>query len=285
MIYDGSTLESIEKSLANIFNIEKEALIEKIIDYYFNNIDEFDKNEYLYEDFIESIGVDDTKVVFDYINLFHVISSIDNLDTIKKFGLLDLKESLIRETSLKKYLSKIGINFILTDSVNLTYKDLKYDLSKYNKDNTSTNTEYWKAYYAEYLFHRLSFDYNINGFLFLDNACIDDSYLDLKNESEFFNRLKMFIGDNNLFDEWLENSCSYILKCTVKTGQATLGNGLKWEEEAIEAKKLTKQLIDVSIRIIVDMEVRGEVRYPSEYVLVKNNVIIPFTDIEILDYK
>lgn len=228
MLYDGSSLESVKKSLASVLNISENILIEKIVDYYCENLSNFDDNEFLYEEFIDYLGLEDEDIRFDYIEFFHIISTIDNLDTVKEVGLIDLRKTLTKETSLNNYLKGKGIEFdVNNDGIYIIINGNGDDLSKYNKDDTLTDKKYWKAFYGEYLAHRLSFDYNINGFLYLDNVYEDSNYIDLKNESEFLNRLKSFLDTSDLLDSWNEKCECYILKCRVKTGQVTLGNGLK----------------------------------------------------------
>lgn len=285
-VYDGSSLESVKRSLASVLNISEDILIEKIVYYYCENLSNFDDNEFLYEEFIDYLGLEDEDIRFDYIEIFHIISTIDNLDTVKEVGLIDLRKTLTKETSLNNYLKGKGIEFnVNNDGIYIIINGNGDDLSKYNKDDTLTDKEYWKAFHGEYLAYRLSFDYNINGFLYLDNVYKDSNYIDLKNESEFLNRLKSFLDTSDLLDSWNEKSECYILKCRVKTGQVTLGNGLKWKSEIVEAKKLTKQLIEISIRIIIDFDLRKDKNFPIQYLLVKDGIDIPFNDIKVIEFK
>lgn len=275
-------MDSIKKSLIEVLRLNEEKLIKYIVSYYCDNIETFDYNEFLYEDFIDYIGLNDESILFDEIFFFHSLSVIDELESLKKFGLLNLRDSLTKETTFKKYLNKKGIYINLQDKIEIVFNDIVRDLSLCNEDETS-NEEYWKVKAGEYLYHRLSFDYNINGFLFLDNIIRDSSYFNLMNESEFFTNIKYFTEDANILDEWRANSKWYILKCRVKIGKATLGNGLKWGREEEETKIFTNKLIELAIRNIINVEIRKDELLSIEYVLLKENISIPFSDIKVID--
>lgn len=282
MIFDGSSIDSMKKSLTEILRLNEEELIRSIVYYYCDNISTFDNNEFLYDDFIDYIGLDDKIILYDEIFFFHSLSVIDELESLKMFGLVNLRDSLTKETTFKKYLNKKGVFINLQDKIEIIYNNRIEDLSLYNEDEASDN-EYWKVRAGEYLYHRLSFDYNINGFLFLNNILRDSSYFSLMNESEFFTNIKDFTEDINILEEWRTNSKWCILKCRVKTGQATLGDGFKWRSEDEEAKIFTKKLIELAIRNIINVEIRKDELLPIEYVLLRENISIPFSDIKVID--
>lgn len=137
-----------------------------------------------------------------------------------------MKDRLTKDTSFKKYLNNKGVFINVKDKIEIIYNNRIEDLSLYNEDEASDN-EYWKVRAGEYLYHRLSFDYNINAVLFLDNIIRDSGYFNLMNESEFFTNLKYFTEDANILDEWRANSKWYILKCRVKIGKLSGGEKTK----------------------------------------------------------
>lgn len=283
VIFNGSNIESIKESLAKVLRINEDKLIKKIVFYYWRNVKKFDDINSIYYDFCEFIGLDGDEewLKFDYAYIFHIISTIDNLETINKFGLIDLRETLNKQTALSNYLRNQGISFDLKNGINIIINDKSYDLGKYNSDEAISDKEYWKAYYAEYLFNRLNFDYNLNGFLFLENAYNDSSYKDLKNKSEFFDRLSNYVEDKDIYLKWQENSESYILKCKIDCGQVTLGNGLTWPTK----HEVAKRIIEISIRSIIDFEIRADEVLPITYILVKYGVKIPIDNIEAIKWN
>lgn len=283
IIFDGSNIESIKESLAKVLRINEDKLIKNIIFYYWRNVKKFDDINSIYYDFCEFIGLDGDEewLIFDYIYIFHIISTIDNLETINKFGLIDLRETLCKQTALSNYLRNQGISFDLKNGINIIIDEKSYDLGKYNSDEVISDKEYWKAYYAEYLFNRLNFDYNLNGFLFMENAYNDSNYKDLKNKSEFFDRLGNYVENKDIYLNWKENSDSYILKCKIDCGQVTLGNGLTWPTK----HEVAKRIIEISIRSIIDFEIRADEVLPITYILVKDGVKIPIDNIEAIKWN
>lgn len=282
MIFDGSSIESIKKSLMKVLRLNEEELISNIVYYYCENISNFNDNQFLYDEFIEFLGLEDEIILFDELFLFHSVAAIDKLESLKIYGLLDLRECLTKDTSFKRYLNNKDIFINFQDNIEIIHNNRKENLNLYNEDEVD-NYQFWKVRAGRYLYHRLNFDYNINGFLYLDNILRDSSYFNLMKESEFFNNIKDFTEDENIFDEWRAHSKWYVLKCRVKTGQATLGNGLKWENEDEKAKILTKQLIEIAIRNIINVEIRKSTILSIEYILLKENTSIPFSDIEVID--
>lgn len=283
VVFDGSNIESIKMSLAKILRSDEDKLIRKIVLYYWKNARKFDEMNSLYYDFCEFIGLDGDEdwLEFEYIYFFHVISTIDNLETVNKLGLIDLRETCTKETALRNYLRNQGVSFDLKNEINIKINDKSYDLGKYNSDEAISDAEYWKAYHAEYLFHRLNFDYNLNGFLYSQNAYNDSSYKELKNTSEFLDRLSRYTENANIRSIWQDNSIPYILKCKIDSGQVTLGNGLTWPTK----HEISKQLIEIAIRSIVDLEIRRYSVLSINYILVKYGVKIPIENIEIIKWN
>lgn len=74
MIFYGSSIHSIKKSLTEVLRLNEEQLIINIVCYYCENISSFDENQFLYDDFIEFMGLDDDTILFDEIFLFHSVS-------------------------------------------------------------------------------------------------------------------------------------------------------------------------------------------------------------------
>lgn len=283
VIFDGSNIETIKMSLEKIFRSNENKLIRQIVLYYCKNARKFDEMNSLYYDFCKFIGLDGDEdwLEFDYIYFFHVISTIDNLETVNKLGLIDLRETCSKETALRNYLRNQGVSFDFEDGINIKINNKSYNLGKYDSDEVISDVEYWKAYHAEYLFHRLDFDYNLNGFLYLQNVYNDSSYKDLKNTSEFLDRLSRYTENANISSIWRNNSVPYILKCKIDCDQVTLGNGLTWRTK----HEISKQLIEIAIRSIVDFEIRRYSVLSINYILVKYGVKIPSENIEIIEWN
>lgn len=280
-IFDGSNDRTILNSLANVFNIDEIKLKDNIEKYYKINKERLNIIYSYYDEFIEFMNLEEYEdsIQFDYVYFFHITSSIDYLKSIKEFGVLDLRESLIKETALKKYLQKHRIYFELNDKIELIVDGNKIIMEKFNSDECCDN-DYWQNYHGEYLYHRLSFDYNVNGFLFKNNVYKDSSYFDLKDKAEFLNRLGEFINDDDICLDWKNHKKSYVLKCKMDVTQTTLGNGLTWPTK----QETSKGIIEKALYYMVELEEDKKELPPITYVLINYGIAISFKDIEVLDY-
>lgn len=186
---------------------------------------------------------------------------------------------MIEETAFKKYLQKHGIHFELNDEIKLIVNGNKIIMKTLNQDECCED-DYWKNYYGEYIYHRLNFDYNVNGFLFKNNVYKDSNYLDLKDKAEFLDRLGGFLNDTDICLDWKNDKKSYILKCKIDIGQVTLGNGLTWPTK----QEVSKDIIGKALYYMVQLEQDKLAIQPITYVLINYGISIPFRDIEVLDY-
>lgn len=278
-LFDGSNNITILKSLANIFDMDERKFKNSIKKYYQVNKNRLDNINSYYDEFIEFLELEDD-IQVDYVYFFHITSSIDLLKSIEKFGILDLRESLTKETAFKRYLQDQGICFHLNDGIELINKNKRIELDRFNSDECE-DEDYWRNFHGEYLYHRLNFDYNVNGFLFKINVYKDSSYLDLKNKSEFLNHLGDFLNNKEICFGWENNKKSYILKCKIDVAKATLGNGLTWPTK----HETSRNIINIALNYMIELEQNKRELPPITYVLINYGISIPFRDLEVLNYN
>lgn len=276
MIFDGTSKDSVLMSLANVFmfnGIDFKLCIKKFYD---TNSSRLDGICSYYNEFLDFINFDnDASLLFSYINIFHSTTVIDDFCTMKKFGVLNLRESLIKETSLKQYFEKHNILFDFNYGLKLINNGCIIKFDQFNAD-MDLEDDYWYNYYGEYLRHRLSFDYNINGFLFRENIYIDDSYMNLWNESEFMSNIGKFIENSDICNEWNKVSRPYILKCKVDIESCTFGDGLIWPT----TERTSKEIIEIALYYLIQHEKNNFESAPIKYVMLKEEKFIDFSDVE-----
>lgn len=281
-IFDGSNERSVIKSLANTFNISDEEIKCSIREFYLTNKERLENINSYYDEFIDFINFSEPEeeIVFDYIYFFHIMSSIDNLQSIKEFGVIDLKESLIKRTTLRNYLEENNINFQFNEQIELIVNGKKNNLAIFDSEDFCED-DYWKYFYGQYLYHRLNFDYNINGFLFKYNIYSDKSYSDLKNKSEFLDRLGDFLNNKDVVDKWEKLKKSFFLRCKIQTEKVTLGDGLTWPT----LQETSKKIINRALYYLVELERDKRELPPTTYILINYGISIPYKDIEVFDYN
>lgn len=160
MIYDIRNSELAIETLINLTNVPKDVWINSFRDVKktdYVQIVEWLINEYR----IKELNCDDIDFIFS-----HITTSNNACESIKKYGLLDLRESyLLKDSELRKMLDSNGIEIDIENKL-LKYKNNTFDIN-FEIDCPSSDIVERLAWKIGYKFY---FDYNICGFLTLENS-------------------------------------------------------------------------------------------------------------------
>lgn len=211
IIFDGTNPGTIEVSLANALQMGVNDFSIIFIDYYISNINDLDNvslNGFI--EFLNGNGfeIDADSIYVDKVMFFHKTSVIDKGRSILETGLTNLREVLVGDTTLSKYLQSKGIIFSIENGVPYINNDSVVEIVKKHADDN-----YWKVKGIKSISHRLLSDWCLDGYLFLNGALRENEYAHIKNKSEFFYSLNEWMP--NISREWEMSSVSYIVKCEV----------------------------------------------------------------------
>lgn len=160
MIYDIRNSELAIETLINLTNVSKNVWINSSRDVKKTDCTQIVEcliNEYR----IKELNCDDIDFIFS-----HITTSNNGCESIKKYGLLDLRESyFLKDSELRKMLDSNGIEIDIENKL-LKYKNNTFDIN-FEKDCSSTDIVEKLAWKIGYKFY---FDYNICGFLTLENS-------------------------------------------------------------------------------------------------------------------
>lgn len=95
IIYDMTTLQDTIGSMSNLLGVDKRQITKYCASH---------KDDYDVEGFLNSLGLSEYKLLdFDFwLTSLHVTTDKENCSSIKKHGLLNLHQSLIKDTPLRR---------------------------------------------------------------------------------------------------------------------------------------------------------------------------------------
>ncbi|MFD3218353.1 hypothetical protein [Bacillus sp. BR_7a] len=194
VLYDITTYDL--KGLCTHFNIEEEDILD------FFNATALKGIQSNAESFLKYFKIDSARVLEKeiYLTSLHVTTVNDQLDSIKKFGLVNLQQAVTLETPLQKYLLKKGI------SIDIERKTIVYNgqIIDIDKSFTSINDS------LDWVIYKLFIDYAITSFFTTDDAT---KYLGKVHERpEFLKNLSELLDAPEIKDDWREKHCCYVLK-------------------------------------------------------------------------
>lgn len=279
--FDGYSDLSIESSLASVFQTDHENFGKAFTDYYIKHINDFDNIDI--DDFIDfliekSPTVTTSELVFNQVCLFHKTSTIDNLKTIKKHGLLQLRKALELDTELNAYLKRKGVSFHVIDNIPfITYNGIKTELKKHD----GFHSFFSKANREDRLHYRLTRDYNINGYLYYEGAIKDTSYQHIKHIPEFLMNVSEYLRPD-IKSEWESISTPYILKFAVDINDIDMVDDFS---EVMDSHQITRHIITISLEYMLNKlryMFSGGYSTPIKYIFTKMNQTVPPQNI--IDY-
>ncbi|MGG3662953.1 hypothetical protein [Bacillus gobiensis] len=197
MIFDMTDYNSNLKSLIEFLDLNEE----KISDFVLKNTDVIE--------FLEAFNIKNEKLLEKDIELvsLHSTTSIDNCQSIKEKGIINLQDAVSQETPLKVYLENKDIQ------INI---DNKYILFKSNKLDISKKTESFylrdKDEFKNRVIQKFYDDFQINGFLSHENVLTYGGYT--RNRPEILFDLARFLKDEKIELDWVKdkNNKHHIIK-------------------------------------------------------------------------
>ncbi len=146
---------------------------------------------------------------------FHITGSLDNCNSIKKYGLLNLQAMLSSPSILSEKLIKYGVKFDI-DRKELIYKKDSFDID-YDNYRGRYNL-YGLDKYLSSIAYRVFYDYTVNGFLCCDDVFSYGTNIHLR--PEFLLDLTNAFPDlRALEEEWINNTYSYRIDYYTYTNQ------------------------------------------------------------------
>lgn len=160
-------------------------------------------------DFLEEFNIKDEKLLEKDIELvsLHSTTSIDNCQSIKEKGIINLQDAVSQETPLKTYLENKDIQINIEEKY-LLFKGEKLDISKKNEGfGLSDEDEYRNR-----IIHKFYGDFQVNGFLCHENVLTYGGYT--KDRPEILFDLANFLKDEKIELDWVKdkNKKHHIIK-------------------------------------------------------------------------
>lgn len=289
IIYDLSTIDTCMQFLTTITKRNRE------------DIDNFlrlqEKEPYSYddvlEDFLNTLQVNLEEMNVEDITFagIHITTNNDNCASIKKYGLLNLRQALTMDTPIKRFLKDWGIQFHFNDDFT---PDIVTFTGIHNGElikEVFSIEDFSKTFkgYSSLIHTKLtsSSHYPINAFLFInDYKSYGGNVHDIP---EFISHFGNSLPTNDFIDAWKKDRKSYAIKfyadfdtCNVTTllpHSTNLKEDILNDYEEIK-KALLKKCIETSINHIHQQD------QSKIYLYMKPEAIIPYGDIyEIIDIE
>ncbi|KGR89842.1 MULTISPECIES: hypothetical protein [Bacillales] len=264
IIYDMTTLQDTIGSMSKLLGVDERQITKYCVSH---------KDDYDVEGFFSLLGLSEYSLLdFEiYITSLHVTTDKDNCSSVKKYGLLNLQQALIKDTPLRAYLEGFGV-FIEIDKKQIKYHDKVFDISKeYNGINKP----------VDWIIYKLYRDFQLNSFFYSDNVLKYGG--GIRRRPEFLYNLADFLGEPNIEYDWIKGTNCYVIK--YKTAISQLAD---WtfdidkdkidylDETEINIHKI-KWFLNQSLR-----RINNEIFYNSIddcYSYLKNDVFVPVSDI------
>ncbi|MFB6497285.1 hypothetical protein [Bacillus haynesii] len=197
MIFDMTDYNSNIKSLVEFLDLTKK----EISDFIFKNTDVID--------FLEAFNIKDEQLLEKNMELvsLHSTTSIDNCQSIKEKGIINLQDVISQETPLKNYIEKKNIQ-INIDEKYILFKGNKFDISKETDGFCLSDEDEFK----NRVIHKFYNDFQINGFLSHENVLTYGGNTRYRPEILF--DLAKFLKDEKIELDWIRdiNNKHYIIK-------------------------------------------------------------------------
>jgi hypothetical protein len=239
IVYDMTTLQDTIGSMSRLLGVDER----QITKYCANH-----KDDYEVDEFLSILGIREHDLLHFEILLtsLHVTTDNENCSSVKKHGLLNLHQALIKDTPLRAYLRDLGV-LIEIEKKQIQYQDKIFDISKkYNGINEP----------IDWIIYKLYKDFQLNGFFYSDNVLKYGG--GIRRRPEFLYNLAEFLGLPNIEYDWIRDAYCYVVKF-----KASLSTFADWtfdidnnelnflDDTEINIRKI-KWLINQSLRRIND---------------------------------
>lgn len=186
MIYDITTLQKAIETLAGMFQVEESRIINTGKEKQIAGVDLFLKE---IEGSLQDFDIDDLKIVG-----IHSTTNNDQCASIKRTGLINMKQALSCDSSLNEYLHSNGI-YIDIYTKKLTYQNKSYNLV--DQGNSK-------------LHYKIFGDYQLDCFLTLrENRPYDGA---LRARPKVLSEIEKYVGLKGLHQGWIDQSAPYMIK-------------------------------------------------------------------------
>ena len=160
MVYDITTSGAAITWLLQALDIDFSELIAAYFSKGHRDVDGFIEK---YSEKIKAIDITDLEII-----ALHITTNSDNCATIKELGILDLQQILMIDSELTSFLEEFNIKIDVVERKMTVHDDIfDIDFDKY-QDWAKTLAPQEKA--LKNIGHKLYCDYQINGFLFINNT-------------------------------------------------------------------------------------------------------------------
>lgn len=160
-------------------------------------------------DFLEAFNIEDEKLLEKDIELvsFHSTTSIDNCQSIKEKGIINLQDAVSQETPLKAYLKSKDVQ-ISIDEKYILFKGNKLDIGKKSEGYYLSDEDEYK----NRIIRKFYDDFQVNGFLCHENVLTYGGYT--KDRPEILSDLANFLKDEKIELDWVKdkNKKHHIIK-------------------------------------------------------------------------
>ena len=195
------------------------------------------------------------------------ITPRENAKNIWDEGLLTLSHVLTQETELSDYLKNIGFTFLFEKEQIIMYKDNHIvDVKSENGNNLKMRLGGEKTYN----------DYNINGYLFIDEF-EEDAIRGWLGSPEFLKSLAIYYGKNSIADNYAEKCYNYYVSFEVPLNEIDL----EGFSDEIDSMEKTEILLRYAINALAYAEMRTKPFLPmyNPIIYLKRNYDVPKEDI------
>ena len=195
------------------------------------------------------------------------ITPRENAKNIWDEGLLTLSHVLTQETELSDYLKNIGFTFLFEKEQIIMYKDNHIvDVKSENGNNLKMRLGGEKTYN----------DYNINGYLFIDEF-EEDAIRGWLGSPEFLKSLAIYYGKNSIADNYAEKCYNYYVSFEVPLNEIDL----EGFSDEIDSMEKTEILLRYVINALAYAEMRTKPFLPmyNPIIYLKRNYDVPKEDI------
>lgn len=267
LIFDITTYDTAIRFLTKFTNLSKY----KVLKYIKNN-----SNDYNASCFIEELNVQLEELSLEDIDvaILHVTTNGDNNQSIKKYGLLNLQQSLTMNTPLKKFLKERNIIFDIYNHTMLI-KDKTVDIT-YSNEYLSHNSLEERINNISYKIYK---DYQINGFFCSPNPLAYGG--GVSRRPEILSNINQLFKNAPFETDWKEQSKSYIIKFRVPLDEliyfSFYDSNAAYMEDIFDKQEIKHELINKALKVIWNYYYMNQL--PEIYAYLKPEVFVPYRNI------
>lgn len=237
--YDLTTFEGALESLGKYLDLTERQLGKYIAEH---------KNNWNVDEFLEIYNVTHEKLFENELLMIslHVTTNNDECASIKKQGLVNLRQAIMLDTPLSRYLEDHDIKIDI-DSKTLKHRGRCFDINDREDLYTNRTALEWIAF-------KLYEDYQVNSFFAYENVLTYGGMVHRR--PEFLLNLGKVLGGNVEFDwEKDKSNKTYIVKVISPLSDSAIQTFIHrsyiqgWDRDAIEVLK-RKWIIHNSLRVL-----------------------------------